>query len=377
MNFKFNWSRLVSKIPKEIKFIIILFVVSRLVLTLVGLVSRAELEPAVGLKYLNQPYLDVWAVWDAGWYLNIAQSGYSAQPIWQSQANYAFFPLYPLMARWLGWLVGNAALAALIISGLACLVAAWYLWRLVKLKFSEEQAKWAIIFFFLFPVSFLFSGLLTESLFLALLLAIFYYAETDHWPLVGILGFFLALTRSVGIVTILPLLLIYFAQRNYSWKKLDWRLIWLLLIPLGLLIFMAFNEWLTGSWLAFVTIQQAWHHFAANPAITLYRGLFSGNHYWVFNSAFTIIILALVLGFWKKITTPYVWLSLFFIIIPLASSVTSLNSMSRYLAVIFPIFWLLGSPTWPKWLRWGLAVVCGALQLYLMAGWTRSGFFVV
>lgn len=375
---KTHWfKKLFDKISPELKFILILFVLTRLVLTVVGLAARIEIQPEVAPRYLAQPYLDIWAVWDAGWYLNIAEQGYSAEPIWQQQANYAFFPVYPLATRWLGSLLGSAPLAGLLISNLALLVAAWYLYKLAQMKFSESLAKWSVVFLFLFPISFVFSGLLTESLFLALLLAVFYYAEKGRWWLVGLLGFFLALTRSLGVVATLPLLLIYLAQKSYQFKKINWQILWLGFIPFGLFLFMAFNEWLTGSWLAFVTIQRAWHHFAANPIITLYQGLVVGNQYWLANSIFTLLVIGLIVGYWKKLKAPYLILSALMIIIPLASSRTSLNSMSRYLVVVFPVFWALAFLSKNKFIRWSLLVICVLVQFYLMATWTRSGFWVV
>lgn len=375
---KINWlKQILNKISPELKFILVLFVLTRLVLTLVGLTARIEIQPEVVPRYLTQPYADVWAVWDAGWYLNIAEHGYSAEPIWQQQANYAFFPVYPLATRWLGSLLGNIPAAGLILSNLALIVVAWYLYQLTKLKFSENLAKWSVVWLFLFPISFVFSGLLTESLFLALLLAVFYYAEKGSWARVGTLGFFLALTRSLGVVTVLPLLLIYLNQIGWHWKKITSQVLWLVFIPLGLFLFMAFNEWLTGSWLAFVTIQRAWHHFTANPIITLYKGLVVGNQYWLANSIFTLTIIGLLVVFWKKIKAPYLVLSGLLIVIPLASSITSLNSLSRYLTVVFPIFWGLAFMSENKIARWSLLIIGGLLQIFLMAGWTRSGFWVV
>src|SRR3954471_677636 len=58
------------------------------------------------------------ARWDSAWYLDIAVNGYGA-----SHGNPAFFPLYPLVVRIGGWLVGSPLVAGSLISG-ACLVVA-------------------------------------------------------------------------------------------------------------------------------------------------------------------------------------------------------------------------------------------------------------
>jgi len=71
MNFNFK------KIPLIFILIIVLFIFSRLVLTAVGWSARMQAQPPVAPRYLSESILDVWAVWDAGWYLDIAQNGYS------------------------------------------------------------------------------------------------------------------------------------------------------------------------------------------------------------------------------------------------------------------------------------------------------------
>src|SRR5947199_1053148 len=71
----------------------------------------------------GHPFINMWSRWDAGWYLEIAQNGYSFTP--GKQSDVAFFPLYPNLIRLLhhvvplsrdaGWLlvgiiVSNASL---------------------------------------------------------------------------------------------------------------------------------------------------------------------------------------------------------------------------------------------------------------------------
>ena len=43
------------------------------------------------------PFVNMWARWDSGWYLDIAEHGYSFVP--GKQSNVAFFPLYPDLIR--------------------------------------------------------------------------------------------------------------------------------------------------------------------------------------------------------------------------------------------------------------------------------------
>ncbi len=110
----------------QFKFIIFLFVVTRIGLTIIGVSSRTFFFPYTSRwyewNYSNRPWLDIWSVWDSGWYLDIAQNGYSEKLLSDlpkktccQQANIGFFPLYPFLMRLLGFLVGDIYLSGLII----------------------------------------------------------------------------------------------------------------------------------------------------------------------------------------------------------------------------------------------------------------------
>src|SRR6185295_15595271 len=68
-------------------------------------------------------FIDGWARWDAGWYRDIAERGYTntpkAEPGQQGQRDTAFFPLYPLTIRLFNIVFGDTFLSGLIISNTA------------------------------------------------------------------------------------------------------------------------------------------------------------------------------------------------------------------------------------------------------------------
>ena len=57
--------------------------------------------------------------WDAGWYLQIAENGYSYSPRAgaEAQQNIVFFPAYPMATRVVGLLLGNGP-SAYVAAGL-------------------------------------------------------------------------------------------------------------------------------------------------------------------------------------------------------------------------------------------------------------------
>src|SRR5436305_1479522 len=127
------------------------------------------------------PFVNMWSRWDAGWYLGIAQNGYtfgSGEP-----ANVGFFPLYPYLVRATHWILplpGDIGWLALgiILSNAALIVALSYLYQLILLDSEQPIAARAVLYLCLFPTTLFLSAFYTESLFLALVVASFYYART-------------------------------------------------------------------------------------------------------------------------------------------------------------------------------------------------------
>jgi len=78
-----NWIKIFSKsifTKPEIKLTLSCFFITRTLLTLIGVTSRIILESHRGRgrsDVLKKVWLDIWGVWDTGWYLNIAQNWYT------------------------------------------------------------------------------------------------------------------------------------------------------------------------------------------------------------------------------------------------------------------------------------------------------------
>jgi Gpi18-like mannosyltransferase len=56
------------------------------------------------------------------------------------------------------------------------------------MDFDETLVSRAITYLLIFPTTFFFSGVYSESLFLALTVAAFYYARTNRWLLACVLA---------------------------------------------------------------------------------------------------------------------------------------------------------------------------------------------
>lgn len=360
---------------------LLLLAATRAVLVLIGLVSRALLAPLrtepYPWNYSKSLWLAIWGVWDSGWYLDIAEFGYAAagrtDPAILNQANYAFFPLYPLTMRALGPLVGGPFNAGLIVSNICLVASCFALRRLVALDHDPATAGRAVRYLILFPTAFVLSGVFSESMFLALTLAAFLAVRRDRLFLAGAAGFLAALTRPVGVFLVLPLALAYMHDRRTARQPFSRRAAWLALVPLGLATFAVYNHALTGNAFAFARIQAFWGRTFHSPLSVLAEGIRNPDVTTRFSAWMTLAVIALLVVGARRLGLAYCVVSLFFILVPLA---TGLNSMPRFLLAVFPVPILLARMGQRRNADAVLAASLALLQGFLMVFWA-NGFKLI
>lgn len=97
---------------------VVAFAVTRLIVFLAGYLGEIALPGNVGDDYWHVApdnlFIDLWARWDSGFYLTIIEQGYSYSATGMS--NVAFFPVYPLLVNLVNSVIGNAALAGILVS---------------------------------------------------------------------------------------------------------------------------------------------------------------------------------------------------------------------------------------------------------------------
>jgi len=133
-------------------------------------------------------FVNLHARWDSEWYIDIVENGYSCQP--KALCNAVFFPLYPFLIKIFSFLPGvNSYLAAFLISNLSLFGAVIAFYNLLLLNYSSQVAQRAIWFLLIFPTSFFFTTIYTESLFLFLSILCFYFTFKSKWKMAGLVGF--------------------------------------------------------------------------------------------------------------------------------------------------------------------------------------------
>lgn len=334
-------------IPDVVVDVVAPLLVTRVALLVVGLLAVALLPDARG-EGATSSWIGIWAHWDAGWYISIAQDGYAYDP--DGQSNVVFFPMYPVLMKAVAVVLGlqgyeGFALAGIIVSNAALLVALLYLVRLVALDADRGTAARTAVYLLVFPTSLFLSAVYTEGLFLAFTVAAFYHARRDQWWLAGVLSIGAALTRPYGFLIAAPLLLEYLAMRGFAWRAVRADLIGAVLAPVGLAAFLAYLGWRFGDPFLLAGAQrEGWGRTLAWPWDSLRTFIgetvplhgFGGS--WL-DLAFAVTFGVLVLATWRFTRPSYALFATLFFLAPLSSG--TLQSLMRYEVTIFPAFLLL------------------------------------
>ena len=294
--------------------------------------------------------LNVWGRWDAVHYLTIASQGYQG-------TDMAFFPLFPLLIKILGKLVGNHLVAGILISNASFFFGLLYLYKLLEHEYDRSVARRAIFYVSIFPSAVFFSAVYTESLFFMLTVASFYYMRAHRWWFAGAIGLLAAMTRVEGVLLVVPFLMEWYSQYK---PKLSAHLGQLLpggLIPLGLFIYMAYLWVLVGDPLYFSHVQIHWgRHFAA-PWVSIINSVhqvatatsgqvIAGQ---AIELAFTALMIGVLIGGWKLLRPSYIAYMALSILVPMSTS--SLMSMPRFALVLFPMYAILAREGEKPWVN--------------------------
>ncbi len=155
------------------------------------------------------------ARFDAGWYRSIAERGY----YWDAAAgvgNVAFFPLYPLLMKLVSLSGLNFYWAGLLVSHVFFFVSVGLFYRLEVTRAGPSGAGSRVLALLTFPWAFFLLAPYSESLFLALVLAVWLLALRRQWALVALLGLAAGLTRIFALALVPALLVLAWPSESPS-----------------------------------------------------------------------------------------------------------------------------------------------------------------
>ncbi len=323
------------------------------------------------------------ARWDSVWYLAIAQGGYDHEA-----TRTAFFPLYPLVLRGPGLIIGSDLIAGVLVSLVAFAIALLVLHRLVALELGQPLASVTVMLVAFCPMSYFFSAVYSESLFLALSVGCVLQARLGRWAWAGALGALGAASRNSGIALMVPIVLLFLygpradraptrrpvtrLQRLLPRYPITPSILWVGLVPVGLGAYIGWLALKTGDGLAPFHVQQVWFRHFAGPfggiwtgAVAAWDGLrqllhgpppplyftkaggdpmmVAGQNLMLF--CFLALGVAGVIGALRRLPIAYGAYAIVALAFPLSYPVTPqpLASLPRYEVVVFPLF------MWAAW----------------------------
>ncbi len=155
-----------------------------------------------------------WQTWDAQGYLQLAQQWYGAE-----HGLHAYYPLFPALIfaiqsilpvphLVIGFFIVNVCFFASVI----------LLYQLVQQRFGDRTAFWSVVMLQAFPTAFFFHLFYTESLFLFLILLLFWGLQKQKLRVVIIAALLLPLARAQGVLLIVPTLYVVTRKWNSSFN---------------------------------------------------------------------------------------------------------------------------------------------------------------
>lgn len=341
-----------------IRDIIWLFIATRLLLVMVSyfgyILLTVPKDSLVGVNTLA--FFTSWNRWDAANYVRIAQFGY------QKVYDAAFFPLFPLLISAIAHLLGSWSylLVGTLLSNAALLGSLFVIYQLAVENQGEQVARRTLLYLCIFPTAFFFFAAYNESLFLLLTSGAFLAMRRQRWWLAGILAMLAGATRPAGL----------FLGMIYLWElwashesitavrqKIVLRLLPILLIPIGLIVYCLYCWHIYGNPIAFVTVQSHWGRQLAWPwqgiGVSLYQ-LFWSQPFGSFNEVHIILDLGATISFmvlavlgWRKLrTSSNLWfgmLLVYSLLSPALVRLDALQSNQRFVLEMFPAFIILAS----------------------------------
>ena len=335
--------------------------------------------------------IDLWSRWDSGWFLSIADHGYT-----DPDHSSAFFPAYPLLVRAVGWFtLGHYPLAGVLVSAVASCAAFVLLWKLARELVGEDAGRRTVLYLGLFPTTLFLLAVYSESLYLLLTVSAFWFAHRRRWLASGLMVGLAALTRVTGVVLLPALILL-------AWRAPDRRqALTRLAVSLPVMaIWPIYLQASHGKAFVFLDAQRAgwdrrlsplgplggaWDGIVAgwNGVRQLVAG--SGHDYFPRSDlspmydagrnleqlGYAALLVALGVLAWKRLGAPYGLFVLASLALPLSDPVPSspLLSMPRFALGVFPAFLVLGTLGSKRRVDVGIVAVSSILLGINLARW--------
>jgi hypothetical protein len=348
-----------------------------LAVTIVGTIPPPAAEAV--WRVSSHELTNMLARWDTFFYYTIATDGYHWDPAVFQHYNVVFFPLFAMLMRWGGAVLGgHPLLAGLIVSLAAFTGALAVLYRLARLDLGEDDAWRVVLLMSTFPYALYYSVAYTESLFLLLSVGAFYAMRRRRLGWVAICGLAAGLTRPNGFWLALPLACLALWPPGRASvdagpqpvMRVRLALLAACLPIVGVTIFSSYLYWRFGDPIAWVHGQAAWGVPIMLRAGAPDPGKLPGELaikpieiiVWIGNIAAFVAAVAAIRPVTRRFGLAYgAWIAVN-IFPPVAAHL--FISLGRFISVLFPFFfWLAISIPRPRLMRVAGAFAAGQAVL--------------
>lgn len=324
-----------KSINESIKKITKIYLITRIVLLIFILIAEFILPSSTIYKYQY-----IFDLFDNEHYLNIANNGYTYM------YELAFFPLTPLLIRYLGKI-------GFIILNQVCTILSAYLLYLISDKILKKENKYfASILFLVSPISIFTCMFYSEALFIFLTLVSYYIYKTkkNYLPLGITIGLSVA-TRSIGSMLFFTIFIFMF--KDFLQKKETLKNILITYIPATIIscIYPIYLYIKTNNPLYFVTVQfEYWNRVKTNIFTILIETaqiIFKQKQLLYYLDYFIVVILLIyiIIAIIRNRKAKdyyelylYIILSLISICSTRRANADALTSFYRYIYTCFPIY---------------------------------------
>lgn len=290
------WNRLTTKENRKLAWdVFIILFISKLFYIFIGCVTNSAFGN-------NVTFAKMFLGGDADWYIKIAEKGYSlvgSIKTGDGQANWAFFPLFPVLIRWFKYIFFflNYKQAGIILSSIFTYITGLYLVKTVRLYKPGRLGYIAVVLLYMGPYTFYLHCVYSETLFMMLLSIFFYYLKKDvdgkrnYW-IPAFAAMLASCTRIVGVILVFPLVLGMYRDSysgKISFKKagsfikdtlcMPVRMLQIFICPAGIFVNMLHLYWVCGDAWAFRHVQTAWREDGAG---------YIGNMIWDFSTTYML-----------------------------------------------------------------------------------------
>jgi Gpi18-like mannosyltransferase len=352
-----------------------MFLLSRAVLLLVGVLTVAQIAPSAEPE--SHTLLSYLCRFDCAWYLSVAQQGYSTieSGAQAGATNLGFYPVFPLLVRLFSGLFGADPLhTAIAVSNVCFYVALIYVYRYARLLGADHNA--ALLgagLLCVLPQSIVFSAAYSESTFLLLLAVAMFYLRRENYLVAGVAAALLSATRANGIFFIVFAVAWLIRSGGVRGLFTPWRapekIVPIVLAPMGLLVFWGYCFATTGD--AFAgpsTMYHGWGWYFSPPWQELSTMLRSDDVAF-YSGLSSLCLLACSLLLLRQGSYEEFAFCAALIVLMMSAAVT--GSLFRYGLVLFPVWIALARELAPRPVLSALVFsILALLNAMMMSAWT-------